>query len=496
MPHHDSPRRAAESPLSPARRNSASRSPRQAPRRFFQRHNVLDHSRVSPAHRRPPSPPVRDLAHLRAVRNRRLMKEYREITRHVGAPDGAGFTVELVNDCLYEWNIHLFHVDRTSDLWRDMRDLHVRAIQLNMAFPENFPFSPPFLRVLSPRIERGFVMEGGAICMELLTPRGWASAYTIEAIIMQFAASLVKGQVGLLVSLGKGQVVCWSASSRDRWVCSSASSRTGGSARQLVKGQVGLLVSLVKGQVALLVSLGKGQVGLLVSLGKGQVSLLASLVKGQVALLASFVKGQVGLLASLVKGQVGPLASLVKGQVGLLVSLVKGQGVCWSASSRTGGSIQVCLVREKVSPLANLSRRIWGQSCQETDEFASGVIRNLKGTGGGGGAASPQPAIKPGQINLPSISQESLNARAINGHVNSRIRQVQKPTLSRRSKHPSIPSSACTAGDAPASVTNSPYNKTKYHTVLPLNGGVTLFLFRTECSNVACPFFLGRPAHS
>jgi ubiquitin-conjugating enzyme E2 Q len=37
-------------------------------------------------------------------------------------------------------------------------------------------------------------MEGGAICMELLTPRGWASAYTIEAVLMQFSASLVKGQ--------------------------------------------------------------------------------------------------------------------------------------------------------------------------------------------------------------------------------------------------------------------------------------------------------------
>jgi len=30
--------------------------------------------------------------------------------------------------------------------------------------------------------------------MELLTPRGWASAYTVEAVIMQFAASVVKGQ--------------------------------------------------------------------------------------------------------------------------------------------------------------------------------------------------------------------------------------------------------------------------------------------------------------
>ena len=30
--------------------------------------------------------------------------------------------------------------------------------------------------------------------MELLTPRGWASAYTIEAVLMQFAATLTNGQ--------------------------------------------------------------------------------------------------------------------------------------------------------------------------------------------------------------------------------------------------------------------------------------------------------------
>ncbi|KAF0309599.1 Ubiquitin-conjugating enzyme E2Q-like protein [Amphibalanus amphitrite] len=191
----DAPPRAAERSLSPARRTAALRSPRQAPRRLFQRPAALDHSRVSPAHRRPASPPGRDLAHLKAVRSRRLMKEYREITRSVARQQEPAFTVELVNDCLYEWNIHLFNIDRTSDLWRDMRELRIRGIQLNMVFPENFPFSPPFLRLLSPRIERGFVMEGGAICMELLTPRGWASAYTIEAIIMQLAASLVKGQV-------------------------------------------------------------------------------------------------------------------------------------------------------------------------------------------------------------------------------------------------------------------------------------------------------------
>lgn len=40
----------------------------------------------------------------------------------------------------------------------------------------------------------GYVLIGGAICMELLTKQGWSSAYTVEAVIMQIAATLVKGK--------------------------------------------------------------------------------------------------------------------------------------------------------------------------------------------------------------------------------------------------------------------------------------------------------------
>ena len=39
-----------------------------------------------------------------------------------------------------------------------------------------------------------YVLTGGAICMELLTPQGWSSAYSIEAVIMQISATLVKGK--------------------------------------------------------------------------------------------------------------------------------------------------------------------------------------------------------------------------------------------------------------------------------------------------------------
>ncbi|KAH8241815.1 hypothetical protein KR026_001395 [Drosophila bipectinata] len=128
-----------------------------------------------------------------SIRSRRLMKEYREMER-LQTKNDAVFTVELVNDSLFEWHVRLHVIDPDSPLARDMQELGVPAILLHLSFPDNFPFAPPFMRVVEPRIEKGYVMEGGAICMELLTPRGWASAYTVEAVIMQFAASVVKGQ--------------------------------------------------------------------------------------------------------------------------------------------------------------------------------------------------------------------------------------------------------------------------------------------------------------
>lgn len=120
------------------------------------------------------------------------MKELKDLQR---VQKDLPFSAELVNDNLFEWHIRLHRVDPESMLAADMRQHDVPFILLHVTFPENYPFQPPFMRVVSPTIEKGFVMEGGAICMELLTPSGWTSAYTIEAVVMQFAASLVKGMV-------------------------------------------------------------------------------------------------------------------------------------------------------------------------------------------------------------------------------------------------------------------------------------------------------------
>eukprot|EP00794_Sanderia_malayensis_P018757 gene18757-20648_t len=136
------------------------------------------------------------------VRTKRLMREFLQLSQNTQCSKPI-FAVELVEDSLFEWHVKLFSIDPDSPLQYDMNEMGLTFISLNLSFPDNFPFSPPFMRVVRPKIEGGFVLDGGAICMELLTPSGWSSAYTVEAMIMQFAALVVKGK-GRIDKTAKG----------------------------------------------------------------------------------------------------------------------------------------------------------------------------------------------------------------------------------------------------------------------------------------------------
>ncbi|KAF6738938.1 Ubiquitin-conjugating enzyme E2 Q2 [Oryzias melastigma] len=138
----------------------------------------------------------------------RLMKELREIYRSQSYKTGI-YSVELVNDSLYEWHVKLRTVDPDSPLHSDLQVLKekegVDYILLNFSYKDNFPFDPPFVRVVAPVLSGGYVLGGGALCMELLTKQGWSSAYSIESVIMQINATLVKGKARVQFGANKNQ---------------------------------------------------------------------------------------------------------------------------------------------------------------------------------------------------------------------------------------------------------------------------------------------------
>uniref|UniRef100_A0A8C6GE09 Ubiquitin-conjugating enzyme E2 Q2 n=1 Tax=Mus spicilegus TaxID=10103 RepID=A0A8C6GE09_MUSSI len=138
----------------------------------------------------------------------RLMKELRDIYRSQSYKSGT-YSVELINDSLYDWHVKLRKVDPDSPLYGDLQLLNEKEgidyILLNFSFKDNFPFDPPFVRVELPILSGGYVLGGGALCMELLTKQGWSSAYSIESVIMQINATLVKGKARVRFGADKNQ---------------------------------------------------------------------------------------------------------------------------------------------------------------------------------------------------------------------------------------------------------------------------------------------------
>lgn len=107
----------------------------------------------------------------------------------------AGFSIEPCSeDSMNKWTIKLFKFDTDSNLHKDLMILGLDHVQLEMNFPEQYPFEPPFVRVVRPRFKRqtGFVMNG-ALCMELLTNEGWNPINDIESVIVSIRSLLVVG---------------------------------------------------------------------------------------------------------------------------------------------------------------------------------------------------------------------------------------------------------------------------------------------------------------
>jgi ubiquitin-protein ligase len=83
------------------------------------------------------------------------MKELRDIYRSDSFKRNI-YSIELVNDSIYEWNIRLMSVDPDSPLHNDLLLLKEKegkdSILLNIMFKETYPFEPPFVRVVHPII--------------------------------------------------------------------------------------------------------------------------------------------------------------------------------------------------------------------------------------------------------------------------------------------------------------------------------------------------------
>eukprot|EP01065_Artemidia_motanka_P012729 TRINITY_DN1701_c9_g1_i1.p1 TRINITY_DN1701_c9_g1~~TRINITY_DN1701_c9_g1_i1.p1 ORF type:complete len:339 (+),score=117.59 TRINITY_DN1701_c9_g1_i1:54-1019(+) len=106
---------------------------------------------------------------------------------------------------LYTWDIRLFDFERGTELWKDVQKLEetcgMNHIAMTLQFPPEYPFKPPFLRVIRPRFKfrTGRVTLGGSICHELLTNKGWKPVNDITSIIETIRAEITDPEAGARV---------------------------------------------------------------------------------------------------------------------------------------------------------------------------------------------------------------------------------------------------------------------------------------------------------
>lgn len=135
----------------------------------------------------------------------RILADYNKILQR-GKSDG--WKAQPNGRDLSTWNITLFDFEKKTALKEDMDKMASQRnckpeIDMVMKFPKDYPFNPPFIRVIRPRFafRTGHVTMGGSICTELLTEEGWRPIFDVESIIeminAQIRAPESKGRIDL-----------------------------------------------------------------------------------------------------------------------------------------------------------------------------------------------------------------------------------------------------------------------------------------------------------
>ena len=135
-----------------------------------------------------------------SMTNKRMMQEYKYL---INSKECKGLTAEFEGETnMYTWiikvDVNVFEINK--ELKKDFKAYSERynkpaEIVFEMRFDSNYPFSPPFLRVIRPRFafRTGHITVGGSICMQSITPSGWIPVRTIESIFIEILFNMAEG---------------------------------------------------------------------------------------------------------------------------------------------------------------------------------------------------------------------------------------------------------------------------------------------------------------
>lgn len=123
----------------------------------------------------------------------KIMREYQQLMKMNS--DKSGFRIEVDTDYPFLWKVFISKFDDIYPIAQDMKKFGVKEIELEIRFPEGYPFEPPFVRIVSPRFMHltGHVTINGSFCNELLTEKAWVPTYTTESVITSLISEIIEG---------------------------------------------------------------------------------------------------------------------------------------------------------------------------------------------------------------------------------------------------------------------------------------------------------------
>lgn len=101
---------------------------------------------------------------------------------------------------MFQWIVEFHSFDPELPLAKEMKKAGVTSIVLEVRFGRDFPYSPPFVRVIRPRFlpfasgGGGHITIGGAICMELLTASGWSPVTRMDTVFVSIRMAMSESE--------------------------------------------------------------------------------------------------------------------------------------------------------------------------------------------------------------------------------------------------------------------------------------------------------------
>jgi ubiquitin-protein ligase len=131
------------------------------------------------------------------INNRIKTKGMKRLTKDLSdlQNNSCEFMVSYDPDNIQKWSIMVTDFDKDSQLVIDMKNFDIPFVEIEILFEDNYPYSPPFVRIIYPRFkyQTGHITSKGALCMEILTPNRWSPAYSIESLLIQIKSTITEG---------------------------------------------------------------------------------------------------------------------------------------------------------------------------------------------------------------------------------------------------------------------------------------------------------------